>query len=262
MLPITEKLLDTPAMATYLPDLMHTILNELKSNSDFQAGEKLFSHMLEKLQLQDSLGRPADVHSPDKPQYSRDQAFTNAEMNYFRKTIATMIRYAPDPETGLRYASFFLNQLHPPLRDAQTEITVLINLIYIYGRNGSDVYMKAGLDFVKIGLERELVLHRTTAIERKRAFNDPTSVFSSVSKPILKYHNLQPTPDGKGLEKYGVFHHPSYNNRTPSATTTRSDWDSQHVRQQQQQQQYPEWGTQQPQQQENAGWGDQHAQQW
>ncbi|KAG2224155.1 hypothetical protein INT45_000170 [Circinella minor] len=225
MLPTTLKLLETPVMETLLPDLMHTILNELKNNNDFETGEKLFSRMLEKLQLQDSLGRTADVYCSYQSQYSRkNQRFTNAEINYFRKTIATMIRYAPHPEKGLKYASFFLNQISPPLRDAQTEITILINLIYIYGQNGSDEYMKGALDFVKIGLERGLVLHRATFTERKRVFNDPASVFSSVSKIILKYNNLQPTMDGKGLEPSRTSHHSTYNNRSSiSTSTTKAD---------------------------------------
>ncbi|KAI7858111.1 hypothetical protein BDC45DRAFT_328092 [Circinella umbellata] len=227
MLPTTQKLLETPVMETLLPDLMHTILDELKSNNDFQTGEKLFFRMLEKLQLQDSSGRTADIYCPNKPQYSRkNRPFTNAEMNFFRKTIATMIRYAPHPEKGLKYASFFLNQIRPPLRDAQTEITVLINLIYIYGQNGSDEYMKAALDFVKIGLERGIVLQRATFTERKRAFNDPTSVFSSVSKNILKYNNLQPTQDGKGLEPSGTPHHSTYNHRFSTTSTSATKTDS------------------------------------
>ncbi|KAI9274271.1 hypothetical protein BDA99DRAFT_532918 [Phascolomyces articulosus] len=212
MLASTEKLLETPPLATYLPDLMHNIILEIKYNSDFRAGETLFYHLLKRLQLQDSLGRPADVYSPDKPNFfSRDnRPFGEKELVYFRKSIASMIRYSPQPETGLRYASFLLNQIQPPLRDAQTEVTVLINLIYIYSKDGSDAYMKAGLDFVMIGLERGLPLYRNSGNERKRAFNNPGTVFSTVSKPILKYHNLQPTHDGKGVEKFGVFNSGGY----------------------------------------------------
>ncbi|KAI7846633.1 hypothetical protein BDC45DRAFT_576929 [Circinella umbellata] len=204
MLSKTQKILETPTVETSFHDLMDTILDELKKINDFEAGEKLFSHLLEKLQLQDPLGRAADVYCPDKPQYSsNNRTFINAEIVYFRNATATMVRYAPHPEKSLKYASFFLNQIHPPLRDAKTEITILLNLIHVY--------------------------------KRKRSFDNDSLVFSRASHRILKYNNLQPTRDGKSLEQSKTSHHPTHNNRSStstSTTTSHSDGNNQHSGQQ------------------------------
>ncbi|KAI9489024.1 hypothetical protein BDB00DRAFT_640003 [Zychaea mexicana] len=202
-LPSTDTLLSKPPYTTNIHDLKHNLVDELKNQNNFQAGEALFAHLLKRLQLQDSFGQPADVYNPDKPKYFRtERPFGFAEIGNFRKAVVTMIRYSPHPETGLKYASFLLEQIDPPLRDGHTEITALINLIYIYSHSGADEYLKNALDFVKIGLDRGLHLYRKSHYEETRTFKDSSSVFSSVCKPILRYHKLQPTLDGRGLEPY------------------------------------------------------------
>ena len=67
----------------------------------------------------------------------------------------------------LPYAKFLLNEIDPPLHDAEIENTVLIHLIKLYFRHRSD-YLDKGLVFVQTGVERELAheLARDTKTSR------------------------------------------------------------------------------------------------
>ncbi|KAI8142093.1 hypothetical protein BJV82DRAFT_617157 [Fennellomyces sp. T-0311] len=198
MLSYTEELLERNVRSIPLNVLMRQLLEESRSRGDIEAAELLFNRLLQKLELEDPFGRAGDLNNPSK--VSRQRPFTQEELSTFRKSIATLVRYSKNPERARKYTLFLLTQTDPPLRDQHTEITCLINIIYVYCNSGSSEHMKQGLDFVKLGLERGLKLNTSQNNTTHSPFRDQASVFATVSLKILRYHHLYPSPDGLHLQ--------------------------------------------------------------
>ncbi|KAJ8656222.1 hypothetical protein O0I10_008016 [Lichtheimia ornata] len=173
----------------------------------YSQAEKLFQDLMDKLRLTDNMGNPARVpannnnnmDANNKGYYQNTTTMNRYDAGAFQRAICSLVRYAPTRDKALQYLCFFLYQIGPPLRTAKTEITMLINIIYMYAKDKElpNVAQQA-LDFIKIGLERD-VMNVPPEHDPNDSFQDPASVFFSVSKPILRQLNLRFSQDRRSI---------------------------------------------------------------
>lgn len=186
-------------------DLTHD-LSALQAT--YSQAEKLFQDLMDKMRLTDNMGNPArlpndndDNNSMDRNGYyqNTNNTMTRSDAAAFQRAICSLVRYAPTRDKALKYLCFFLDQIGPPLRTAKTEITMLINIIYMYAKDASSPGVaQQALDFIKIGLERD-VMNIPAEHDPNDSFQDPANVFFSVSKPILRQLNLRFSQDRRSL---------------------------------------------------------------
>ncbi|KAI8148842.1 hypothetical protein BJV82DRAFT_663193 [Fennellomyces sp. T-0311] len=155
--------------------IMHGISNEIVQNRNYTAGEELFQDLVRMLKSK--------------------RAYQNMDIASFQKSIAKLVRFAPNGNKLMYYAGMLLNDFWPPLRDERIENTILIDIIKLYGRWRGEYWTK-GLDFVKIGVERGLGVS-----SNRMHFFQQEDVFESACMPILRYHGLCFSRDGLSLEK-------------------------------------------------------------
>ncbi|KAI9276856.1 hypothetical protein BDA99DRAFT_494307 [Phascolomyces articulosus] len=122
----------------------------------------------------------------------------------FQICTSAMVRYASDPEEALLYAHFFLTKVYPPLRDEHGELCILTGLIHVYADSGDSKYLHDGLDLVKIGLERGMLLSSYDgidghALDLREGHERSSKIFAWVSHKILRFHQLKPSRDGASL---------------------------------------------------------------
>ena len=184
--------------------------------ANYSQAENLFSSLMDKMQLTDNMGNPARLPDDQGKKeeistyngYYRPGANTTADhMAAFQRAICSLVRYAPTRDKALKYLCFFLYQIGPPMRTAKTEITMLINIIYIYDQEKSLNVARQAVDFIRIGLERGVfdIPEKTTAND---SFQNPASVFRSVSIPILSRLGLTFSQDHRSIVQAA-----SYSNR-------------------------------------------------
>ncbi|KAI9498850.1 hypothetical protein BDB00DRAFT_796930 [Zychaea mexicana] len=184
-------------------EFIRELLDAIKLDKDFYGGKKLYSHYLKGvLKTKDPSNQYPDLHDPNKPAYQRARHLSDEEIRIFQKATSSLVRYAPNPDVALRFAEFFLVQVAPPLRNEQTELIILVSIMYCYthARHNKCEYLRKGLDWVRIGLERGLALRRTK-VPLRSGFERTSQMFASTAEPILSYHRLTPSADGREMIK-------------------------------------------------------------
>ncbi|KAG0244071.1 hypothetical protein BGW41_000499 [Actinomortierella wolfii] len=142
------------------------------------------------------------------------------EIQWIQWAISALVRYAPNPQEANRVYMFFLQQCRPPLRDDQTINHCLVSLIYQYAQvKGNNALMAQGLDLIQVALDRGVglptyeVIQSTSKQKKRMAYErlqqqkgnaintspQKNSILASVSRPILRYHHLTISDDGRSL---------------------------------------------------------------
>lgn len=180
--------------------------SEIQAN--YSEAEKVFQAMMDRMQLTDNMGNPARIDVISNHGYYENASIVPRDADAFQRAICSLVRYAPTRDKALKYLCFYLHQIGPPLRTAKTEITMLINIIYMYAQESRSSLKVAqqALDFIKIGLERD-VLNIPPTVDPNDSFQDQASVFYSVSKPILLQLRVRFSQDRRSLVQV------SYHNR-------------------------------------------------
>ncbi|KAG0072305.1 hypothetical protein BGZ93_003201 [Podila epicladia] len=141
------------------------------------------------------------------------QTLSENDIRMIQYSISAMVRYAPSTAESNAVYVFFLQQCVPPIRDDPTINNCLVSLIYQYAQ-AKDLEIQArGLDLVKIALDRGVGLpsyssHSSTHDHPRRQRFAPENshnehILVSVSRPILKLHQLRISADGTTLEPTG-----------------------------------------------------------
>lgn len=157
---------------------------------------------------------PSPPHGPTLPRY-RCMPHREVVIHCFQRAICSLVRHAPNHHLALKYLCFYLEQIDPPLRNERTESTMLINIIHVFAQERQSIEMAhRALDYINIGLERD-ILHRSqyhpNCTPKNAKFQDPASVFYSVSRPVLirlklefsdDYRSIQPNTTGRLLSHY------------------------------------------------------------
>ncbi|KAI7856623.1 hypothetical protein BDC45DRAFT_503172 [Circinella umbellata] len=168
------------------------IINEIQINRNYTAAEELFQDLLANLTAKKV------TYEQLKQEHQKAFRYREVDVANFQRSIAKIVQQAPNPPKALHYANFLLKEVDPPLRDEKIENTVLIHLIKLYSRHGGD-YLDKGLDFVKIGVERELA--RTPKTSRPMHYL-PENAFEVTCTPILRYHQMKFSRNGLSLESW------------------------------------------------------------
>ncbi|KAG0209190.1 hypothetical protein BGX28_010477 [Mortierella sp. GBA30] len=163
---------------------------------------------------------------------------TPSDIRLVQYSIAALVRYAPSPEESNVIYLFYL-QCDPPVRSDETIDNCLISLIYQYAQVKDNPSLQSkGLDLIKLALHRGIGLPTYNARRStKNQYRPQTgSILASVSKPILKLHNLQISADGRTLEE-ARFTPASYGQQPRQQRPTERFGQRQNQQQQQQQRQ-------------------------
>ncbi|KAG0236424.1 hypothetical protein BGW42_003582 [Actinomortierella wolfii] len=145
------------------------------------------------------------------------------ENQWIQWAISALVRYAPNPQEANRVYMFFLQRCRPPLRDDQTINHCLVSLIYQYAQvKGNNALMAQGLDLIQVALDRGVglptyeVIQSTSKQKKRMAYErlqqqkgnaintspPKNSILASVSRPILRYHHLAISDDGRSLIEF------------------------------------------------------------
>ncbi|KAG0183111.1 hypothetical protein DFQ28_002304 [Apophysomyces sp. BC1034] len=165
------------------------IVQEAKHKQDFGAAEELFQCLLEELHL-----KPTMKDNKGRAKIAEKSIIA------FQKSIATLIRYSPNPQRALNYACYFLREIKEPYRDESTENRILINIIYVYSRSSDEKHLVDGLDFINEGLARGLAQGHASRFNARRGSDNRENVFVNVCKPLLTHNRLHIADNGTSLE--------------------------------------------------------------
>ncbi|KAI9028835.1 hypothetical protein CLU79DRAFT_716459 [Phycomyces nitens] len=172
-------------------DLSWAVVGEVKHKKNYKASEELFQQLIQAMNIQ--IDHPNGNNTKWVGENCRF-----AEADGFRKAMAALVRYAPNPQKALDYTTFYMRDINEPLRTRISENYILINLIYVYTQTRINSYLEKGLDLVKHGLERGLA----SQVPLKNTSQQDVSaeVFETVCQPILRYHGLQFSADKTSLQ--------------------------------------------------------------
>ncbi|KAG0267179.1 hypothetical protein DFQ27_009083 [Actinomortierella ambigua] len=174
-----------------------------------------------------SSDQEAPAAMPPKMKLNRE--LTAQEMQWIQFAISALVRYAPGPLEANRVYMFFLQQCRAPLRDDRTINHCLVSLIYQYAQvKGNDPLLAQGLDLIQVALDRGVGLpsyeatpsvsqrqrriHYEKELQRQGKTVKPNnnSILASVSRPILRYHRLRISEDGRTLVELPPWQPPPY----------------------------------------------------
>lgn len=217
------------------------LLKESKQN--YFMAEEVFHELMDAMGLSDPMGkRPCLIKQPSSnvvaastltggeetttpppspyheegtlPRYSCTP-YREVAVNSFQRAICSLVRHAPNHHLALKYLCFYLEQIDPPLRTERIETTMLINIIHVFAQERYSIDMAyRALDYINIGLERDILhfsKYHQNCNPRNAKFQDPASVFYSVSRPVLirlklefsdDYRSVQPNTTGRFLRHY------------------------------------------------------------
>ncbi|KAG0013143.1 hypothetical protein BGZ81_001208, partial [Podila clonocystis] len=159
---------------------------------------------------------PAIIMSQERQQQEQGHdrlTLSENDIRMIQFSISAMVRYAPSTDESNAVYVFFLQQCVPPIRDDATINNCLVSLIYQYAQAKDQEIQARGLDLVKIALDRGVGQPSYSA--HKNAHDHPRHhrftaenshkehILVSVSRPILKLHQLRISTDGTTLEPTG-----------------------------------------------------------
>ncbi|KAI8379696.1 uncharacterized protein BYT42DRAFT_337365 [Radiomyces spectabilis] len=167
--------------------LQSSILNEAKDRCDFKKAEELFLELVHQLDIPLARHAAAIEH----------REYTFGEIVAFQRSIATMVRYAPNAQRAIDYFTFLMRQRTTALLDDDILQTCSINMIYVYCHAGEEYMGKA-----KEILELALASFAATKAEKWDDQSATEEVLKSVSMPVLKYFRLKISFDRYELQPY------------------------------------------------------------
>ncbi|KAL0079122.1 hypothetical protein J3Q64DRAFT_1763867 [Phycomyces blakesleeanus] len=172
-------------------EIGRAIVNELKVNQNYKGAEELFQDLIKRMNIVIS-----DSSGNNTKSIGENCRFIDGDL--FRKAIAALVRYAPNPQLALNYTTFYMRDIEEPLRTQTSENFVLVNLIYVYSKSKSSTYLEDALDFVKHGITRGLAIQVPQGASR--SYNVCPKVFDTVCQPVLRFHKVQISKDRRCIE--------------------------------------------------------------
>ncbi|GAA5796292.1 hypothetical protein HPULCUR_001662 [Helicostylum pulchrum] len=159
---------------------------ELREKNNFANAEILFGYLIEILD----------------EKKSSNVMYNEFDITAFQRAVSTLVRYAPSPNDSRYYFNLALAEFDKPLRTSTLELTILNNLVFVHSQHNDT--MEDALNIIKTALEIGVFRFKVTEYYRHQPsrFNDPLSVFETLSKKVLKYHGLEFNQDKTDVQKH------------------------------------------------------------
>lgn len=159
---------------------------ELKDKKNFANAEILFGYLVEIL----------------NEKKKSNVTYNELDITAFQRAVSTLVRYAPSPKDSRYYFNLTLAEFDSPLRTSTLELTILNNLIFVHSQHNDT--MKDALNIIKSALKIGVFRFKVTEYYRHQPsrFNDPLSVFETLSTKVLKNYGLEFNQDKTDVQKF------------------------------------------------------------
>ncbi|GAA5812538.1 hypothetical protein MFLAVUS_005994 [Mucor flavus] len=159
---------------------------ELREKKNFANAEILFGYLIEIL----------------NEKKKSNVTYNELDITAFQRAVSTLVRYAPSPKDSRYYFNLTLAEFDRPLRTATLELTILNNLVFVHSQHNDT--MEDALNIIKSALKIGIFRFKVKEYYRHQPsrFNDPLSVFETLSRKVLKHYGLEFNQDKTDVQKY------------------------------------------------------------